>query len=170
MDFAKAWACVYRLYKDPAESEDVSGMRQLETVARGPGASSKQVAGGSFFHRWYGKVSLLALSFLALTLSLAPIGQFYLAWIGIVPWLWVVSQSRNDRRAFLWSWLAGTLFFFANMWWLAYVTLPGMLGLMVYLGAYWGLAAIILRRTGLLSAARSAVASVIGIATVSRGA
>ncbi len=85
-----------------------------------------------------------------LTLAFAPYGQFYLAWVGLAPWLVVVRQARSVKSAFLWSWLGGTIFFVANMWWLAYVTVPGMAALLVYLGVYWGLAALVVRGAGLL--------------------
>src|SRR5258708_16480520 len=98
-----------------------------------------------FIDRWFGKLALLLLSVLLLTLALAPVKQFYLAWVGLAPWLWVVSRSKTQWRAFLWSWLAGTIFFLANMWWLAYVTGPGMIALLVYLGLYWSVTAIVLR-------------------------
>jgi apolipoprotein N-acyltransferase len=89
---------------------------------------------------------------LLLSLSFAPFGQFYLAWVGLVPWLLVVRETRSQRAAFLWGWLAGIVFFTANMWWLAYVTGPGLVALMVVLGLYWGVAAVLLRGAGLLTA------------------
>lgn len=83
-----------------------------------------------------------------MTLAFAPYRQFYLAWVGLIPWLHVVRTSKSHRRAFFWSWLAGTAFFAANMWWLYYVTIPGMIALLVYLGLYWGLVAWALRGIG----------------------
>ena len=100
--------------------------------------------------RWYGKLGLLLLGVGLLTLSFAPLGQFYLAWVGLVPWLLVVRRVRSQRSAFLWSWLAGVIFFTANMWWLWNVTGPGMVALMVMLGLYWGVAALVIRGAGLL--------------------
>src|SRR4051812_27624882 len=75
-------------------------------------------------------IGLLLLGTLLLTLSFAPISQFYLAWIGLVPWLLVLRTTQNARTAFLWSWLAGLMFFTANMWWLWGVTGPGLVALM----------------------------------------
>jgi apolipoprotein N-acyltransferase len=98
-----------------------------------------------FPDRRFGKLALLLLSVAMLTLALAPAKQFYLAWAGLVPWLLVVARAKTTFRAFSWSWLAGTAFFVANMWWLAYVTLPGMIALMIYLGLYWALFAILVR-------------------------
>src|SRR5687768_11658079 len=85
--------------------------------------------------RWYGKLGLLLLSTLLLTLSYAPINQFYLAWVGLVPWLIAIAHCRTYKSAVLWGWLGGTLLFTANMWWMAYVTGPGMMGLMALMGA-----------------------------------
>ncbi len=100
--------------------------------------------------RWWGKLSLLLTTTVLMSLSFAPAGQFYLAWIGLIPWLLVVRRSRTHRAAFLWSWLGGTLFFIANMWWLYKVTLPGMFALLIYLGAFFGYAALILRACRLI--------------------
>ena len=100
--------------------------------------------------RWYGRLGLLLLCVALLTAAFAPVGQFYFAWIGLVPWLLVVNGTRSNRSAFFWSWVGGTLFFIANMWWMAFVTVPGMLALMAMLGLYWGAAGLIIRATGVL--------------------
>src|SRR5215217_220001 len=102
--------------------------------------------------RWYAKVGLLLLGVALLSLSFAPFGQFYLAWVGLVPWLLVLRRVKSRRAAFLWSWLGGILYFTANMWWLWNVTGPGMVALMFLLGLYWAVAAVILRGAGLLHA------------------
>ena len=108
-----------------------------------------------FLSRPYGKPLTLLLSVLLLTLSFAPTKQFYLAWVGLVPWFCVLQACTSQRRAFLWSWLGGTLFFIANMWWLAFVTVPGMLALVIYLGLYWGLAGVIVRGFGWMNSRAS---------------
>ncbi len=102
--------------------------------------------------KWHGRILLLLAGVALLTAAFAPVGQFYLAWIGLVPWLLVVANCKSYRSAFLWSWLAGTLFFIANMWWMAYVTLPGMIALMGLLGIFWGYAGVIIRGGRLLVA------------------
>jgi hypothetical protein len=68
----------------------------------------------------------------------------------LVPWLFVVRYSRSARTAFFWGWVGGVIFFDANMWWLAYVTGPGLAALMAVLALYWGAAAAIIRGTRLL--------------------
>ena len=100
--------------------------------------------------RWYGRLALLVLGAGLLTAAFAPADQFYLAWVGLVPWLIVLSQARSMWAAFGWSWVAGTLFFIANMWWMSAVTVPGMVGLMAILGLYWGYAGVILYGAGVV--------------------
>ncbi len=116
------------------------------------------VAAPSRWRRWSGEqVGLLLLSILFLSLSFAPVSQFYLAWVGIVPWLIMLSRCGSCRSAFLWSWLGGVAFFIVNMWWLAYVTGPGMLALMLLLGLYWALAGWMIYGAGLVRHVQAAV-------------
>ncbi len=100
--------------------------------------------------RWYGRLGLLLLSVALLTVAFAPVSQFYFAWIGLVPWLLVVHGTRSNRSAFFWGWIGGTFFFIANMWWMAFVTVPGMIALMALLGLYWGVAGTIIRAANVL--------------------
>src|SRR3954447_18059801 len=97
-----------------------------------------------FARRWYGrllqflldatfKTAILGLGVLLLSLAFAPFKQFYLAWVGLVPWLVIVSRARGVWGAFAWSWVGGVLFLSANMWWLASVTGPGLIALMIML-------------------------------------
>ncbi|HYE21715.1 MAG TPA: apolipoprotein N-acyltransferase [Tepidisphaeraceae bacterium] len=95
------------------------------------------------------RLGLSLASIVCLTLAFAPFDQFYLAWVGLVPWLMIVATSASKRAAFGWSWLIGVLFFGANMWWLfAVPKVPtvGAFGLMLYLGLYFPVAALVLRR------------------------
>jgi apolipoprotein N-acyltransferase len=96
-------------------------------------------------------VSLLVLCAIALSLSFAPIGQFYLAWIGLAPMLVIVARARSVRSAFLWAWLGGTIFFLLNLSYLLLVT-RGALLLPPYLALYWGLAAVVIRGGRLIEA------------------
>jgi apolipoprotein N-acyltransferase len=103
-----------------------------------------------FSTRWHGRLILILLGVILLTLAFAPVDQFYLAWVGLVPFFLVLSGTRSQGSAFFWGWVAGTLFFIANMWWMVYVTGPGMVALMAILGLYWGAAGFLIRGAGLL--------------------
>ena len=98
---------------------------------------------------WAALVLPLA-SVVLLTLAFPSTWQFYLAWVGLVPWLVSVGKFKRNVAAFFGSWIAGTLFFSANLWWISFVTAPGMIALVLYCGFYWGLIALIIRRARLL--------------------
>ncbi len=116
--------------------------------------------------RFLRPIFLSVLSVVLLSFSFAPYGLFFLAWFGLVPWLVLVWECRSAKSVFLWSWLAGTLFFVANMWWMAGVSGPGMIGLTIYCGLYWAWPAFLIRGAGLLDAG---VFGVIGIAAAWTG-
>jgi len=93
--------------------------------------------------RFWVKVLLLVASAGLLTLSLAPFGQFYLAWFGVVPWMVVVAGSGRWWKSFLWGWLGGYLFFQANLAYLMVVTVPGSIALSVYMGLFWAVMGVV---------------------------
>lgn len=124
-------------------------MRQAIRPSPGPAAAAPPT-GAAFVRRWWGKTLMLIVSVALLTFSFAPFGQFYLAWVALVPWLLVIHSCRSTPRAFVWGWAGGVGFFTANMWWLAWVTGPGMVALLLILGLYWGLAAAVIRGARLL--------------------
>src|ERR1700722_17798286 len=126
---------------------------------------AERVKGRSRFLR---PTALLAASIVMLTLSFAPIGQFYLAWVGLTPWLICVAERRSQKSAFFWSWIAGTVFFIANMWWMAAISWPGMLALLIFCGLFWGVAALVIRGAGFLHEKTGAriLWGVLGIAIV----
>jgi apolipoprotein N-acyltransferase len=88
---------------------------------------------------------LLFASVALLTLAAEPFGQWYLAWVGLVPWLIAIGQSANVRAAVLGGWLAGVLYFAVNLWWLWTASIPGTIVLVLYFGLYWALAAALVR-------------------------
>ncbi len=108
--------------------------------------SGREVAVTPWSQRWYGRLVLLSISVALLTLAYAPIKQFYLAWVGLVPWLVVIARCRSYKSAILWGWLSGWLFFLGEHVVMKYVTLPGGLALMALLGGYWGLMGAVVRR------------------------
>ncbi|CAN5609115.1 apolipoprotein N-acyltransferase [soil metagenome] len=133
-----------RLDAGSHRTDDRSPMKTAEPIEfRRSGREEKNVVPWS--QRWYGRVALLLASVAMLTLAYAPIGQCYLAWVGLVPWLVVIARCRSYKSAIFLGWASGTAFFIANMWWMAYVTFPGMLGLMAILAAYWAVMAAVVR-------------------------
>src|SRR5688572_28302671 len=94
---------------------------------------------------WYARAGLLLLTVLLLSLAVAPVNQFYLAWVGLAPWMIAVSAARTKKAAFAWGFAGAWLFFLANMWWLWFVTPPGMFVLTLYLAFFWGVSAIVVR-------------------------
>ncbi len=94
-------------------------------------------------------IVLLGLSVGMLTLAFAPTSQLYFAWIGLGPWLIFLGESKSQKSAFFISWIAGTAFFVANMWWMANISWPGMLALLIFCGSFWGYAALVIRGAGL---------------------
>ncbi len=73
-----------------------------------------------------------------LILSFPDFNFEFLAWIGFVP-LFFAIEDKKPIEAFLISYLAGIIFFLGTMYWLIHVTLPGMIGVALYLALYFGL-------------------------------
>ena len=81
-----------------------------------------------------------ALSVFFLILSFPPFDVGEAAWIALVPWL-IALEELTPRQAFWVSYLIGALFFGGTVWWIAYVTIPGLILLVAYLALYfaaWG--------------------------------
>src|SRR5687767_12046091 len=114
-----------------------------------PPAQRATARGGELADRWPARAGLLAASVLLLTFAFAPYKQFYLAWVGLVPLLVLAATARSNRRAFGWGWLAGAGFFAVNLSWIFRATVPGAIALVMYLGIFWGLFAVVVRWTGL---------------------
>jgi apolipoprotein N-acyltransferase len=117
------------------------------------------------------RLGLLAATALLCSAAVAPFGQFYLAWIGLAPWLLALRDVRSMRRAFAVGWLGGVIFFGITMHWLWRATIPGTIGVSCYLALFWGFAAAVMIGSGLLdpsahrSGARTAVAALLIAAT-----
>lgn len=115
---------------------------------------------------WLARLGLLALAAGLLSFSFAPWNQFYLAWIGLVPWLIAVAPARSAVRAFAWGWLGGVCFFSANVMWLWRATVPGTIALVCYLALFWGFVAAMMHLTGVLRAGRRPSAGILSVFTV----
>ena len=88
-------------------------------------------------------------SAILLTLAFPKYDIWFLAWAGLIPLFFVVSRN-NRKRAFLWCWFSGSLFYFLTINWITqtmtqYGGMPLWLSFMVllllsvYLGLYTGL-------------------------------
>jgi len=66
------------------------------------------------------EISLIIGSALLTVLSFPNFDRWFLAWVGLVPLLFVVARSTTSRRAFVAGWLWGTIFFYGTCWWLTY--------------------------------------------------
>ena len=90
-------------------------------------------------HRAFLLLSLLAL--LAQSLIFEPIGWWFLSFVCLVPWLLLIGGGDHAPRVYLYSYALGLAFFLLNMRWLAWATVPGYIGLSIYLAAYFPLIA-----------------------------
>lgn len=90
-------------------------------------------------------LALLAVSIALLSLALAPFGLYFLAWVGLAPWIVVVALAGSRKAAFAWGFVGGLGFFLVNMWWLWPVSPPGLFALTIYLSIFWGFAALVVR-------------------------
>src|SRR5258707_9677 len=66
------------------------------------------------------EASLAISSALLLILSFPNLDWWWLAWLGLVPLLVVVTRTPYAGRAFLLGWLWGVIFFYVTCWWLTY--------------------------------------------------
>lgn len=83
---------------------------------------------------------------LLLWLAFAPIGQFYLAWVGLGPLLWRLHGITRTRHAALLGFVSGLCFFLLGFHWLFGATWPGYLVACVIMSLYWMLAATLVHR------------------------
>ncbi|MEW5758952.1 MAG: apolipoprotein N-acyltransferase [Candidatus Omnitrophota bacterium] len=85
-------------------------------------------------------LSILSAIFLIFT-SLKPF-IWGLAWVGFVP-LFFAIQERNKWQVFLLSYFTGVLFFLGAIYWLAHVTVSGLIILVLYLGLYFAIFGVV---------------------------
>src|ERR1043166_2386369 len=110
-----------------------------------------------------GEASLVIGSALLTVLAFPDFDLWFLAWLSLVPFLFVIARARTARRALVAGWLWGIIFFYGTCWWLAYPMIPfagisawfayPLLLLPVMLGALFpalfaGLVARLVRRFG----------------------
>ncbi len=95
-------------------------------------------------HRRAGVVLLGLLSVTLLSVSFAPFNAWFLAYVALVPW-GLLLAAPGGRRALVAGWLTGLLFWALNLYWLWWVTLVGYFAVILYLSAYWFVAAVLVR-------------------------
>src|SRR5687767_3079641 len=98
-----------------------------------------------------------------LILSFPDFEFSFLAWVALVPLMWVVAQRPSPRRAFLLGWTAGTVFFYGSCYWLTYsmihygglptilaylLLIPGALVVGLFPGVFALLLALAVKRFG----------------------
>ncbi len=87
-------------------------------------------------------IFLIFLSAFLLIASFPKVDLHFLIWIALVPLLLILEES-TPRRAFWAGYGTGFLFFAGSVYWLIYVTIPGMILMNLYLALYFGLFGVI---------------------------
>lgn len=86
-----------------------------------------------------------ALSAVLLSLIQAPIDTSFLAWIAMVPFVLACRPEVRPRTLVLLTWLFGTLYWLANIYWIAPITIAGWIAMGVYLALLWPLLGLAIR-------------------------
>ncbi len=95
------------------------------------------------------RLLLLSLPFfdsaLMLTLIQPPIGWSFLAWLAVISFALGCSPDFRPRTMALLAWAVGFLYWLVNLYWIAPITIPGWIGLCLYIAALWPLLALAIR-------------------------
>ena len=84
-----------------------------------------------------------------LTLPFAN-GKFWIfAWFGFVPLLFVL-EDKSKKQAFFFAYITGILFWLGVVYWLANVTVIGLILLVLYLALYFGIFGLVVSRSCLV--------------------
>lgn len=89
--------------------------------------------------------SLLVASALLLTVIQAPIDWSFLAWVAMVPFALACSPQVKTRGFALAAFLIGWVYWLVNLYWILPITIPGWLGMGLYLSLFWLLPALAVR-------------------------
>ena len=82
---------------------------------------------------------------LVLSFPRPEVGSF--AWFAFIPFF--AAIGKLDRKsAFLFSYLTGVIFFLGTLYWVGYVSVPGLIVLVLYLGIYFGIFGLLVNRLG----------------------
>ncbi len=80
-----------------------------------------------------------------LTLAQSPVSIWPLAWVGYVPFVLVCSPQSRPVLLGVAAWLAGTVFWMVNIYWMGYVTVGGWVAFCLYTGLLWPVMALSVR-------------------------
>ena len=89
--------------------------------------------------------ALAGLTALMLNLAFAPYNIWPLGFAALVPWVAMMELARTNRRAAIWGFSAGVLFWAGGLYWLWWITLGGYIALVLYMAVYWLAAAIVVK-------------------------
>lgn len=81
-----------------------------------------------------------------LWLSFPPAGQFYLAWVALVPLLCRIHFTKRTPSAACYGYATGLLFFLFGFHWLCFATTGGYIVVCLILSLYWALFAALTHR------------------------
>jgi apolipoprotein N-acyltransferase len=101
---------------------------------------------GEFRRRWIPPLGVLATVGL-LTLAFAPLDQWYLAYVGLVPFVVSLTLCKGRAVTMLWAWLGGLAFWALSLYWLTWVTPWGVgyIATVLFLSLYFLPAAAFVR-------------------------
>ncbi len=66
------------------------------------------------------KFLLITLSAILIILPLSYPGLFFLAWLALIPVLFVLKREESLKRSFFWGWLLGIILYAGSSYWLFY--------------------------------------------------
>lgn len=84
------------------------------------------------------QIALPALSGLILALSLPPLPLGFLAWVGVAPLL-ISCHVLSGRAAFVAGIVHGIAFYAPSLYWISWITGPGVLAAILYMSLFRGL-------------------------------
>ncbi len=87
----------------------------------------------------------LAASAVLLSVIQAPVDWSFLAWAAMGPFALACRPEVRPRTLALVAWLVGTIYWLANICWIAPITIAGWLAMGVYLALLWPLLALAIR-------------------------
>jgi len=91
----------------------------------------------------WGKAYFAFLSGFLMFMSFPPFEIHLLAWVSLIPLLFVIKNSTSSKETFLFSGLTGIVFFSLLLYWLNNVTVPGTIALMLIMTMYFAIFGLI---------------------------